>query len=373
MQVLSNTHSYAKTFVGTPYYMSPEQLNEVKYNEKSDIWSLGCLIYELAALVPPFDASNQQELRLRVNTGMFKKLPSCYSEDLNTTIKLMLQRDSSQRPSTEDLLARGIAKGRISLSDKPQIRRKSHIQSGEHDATDAKQHRHAAAAPTSQSSTQHARGGPSVAAPSAEPRHRSDAPHPAKGDRADHKGDALRRESDAARRESDARPEHRDRSERQPHSAAALPGAATLRPAATTTIRPSSGAPCVVQDSRRPTTARSGDASTTMGATSTLQLQAREEAVRARETAAADREKELEKREAALLARERRIVEQERALDKAAAAQNHNHGHGHTHTHVHTPREKVYAHHPHNHHPINRRAGRPLATLNRPNTFDRRA
>jgi len=44
----------AKTYVGTPFYMSPEQINETEYNEKSDIWSLGVVLYEMAALRPPF-------------------------------------------------------------------------------------------------------------------------------------------------------------------------------------------------------------------------------------------------------------------------------------------------------------------------------
>jgi len=102
-RVLSNAASFARTFVGTPYYMSPEQLNEQRYNAKSDIWSLGCLLYELAALVPPFNASNQAQLRVKVNDGRFKKLPS-YSEGLNNILKLMLQKTPANRPSIEELL-----------------------------------------------------------------------------------------------------------------------------------------------------------------------------------------------------------------------------------------------------------------------------
>jgi len=45
---------FAQTHVGTPYYMSPEQINECKYDEKSDIWSAGCLLYEIITLRPPF-------------------------------------------------------------------------------------------------------------------------------------------------------------------------------------------------------------------------------------------------------------------------------------------------------------------------------
>lgn len=55
-RVLNNESQFAFTHVGTPYYMSPEQIHDQKYNEKSDIWSLGCIIYELCALHPPFQA-----------------------------------------------------------------------------------------------------------------------------------------------------------------------------------------------------------------------------------------------------------------------------------------------------------------------------
>lgn len=50
---------FAQTHVGTPYYMSPECISELRYNEKSDIWSAGCILYEMAALRAPFEATNQ--------------------------------------------------------------------------------------------------------------------------------------------------------------------------------------------------------------------------------------------------------------------------------------------------------------------------
>jgi serine/threonine protein kinase len=49
-RVMNHESQFAFTTVGTPYYMSPEQLHDQKYNELSDIWSLGCIVYELCAL-----------------------------------------------------------------------------------------------------------------------------------------------------------------------------------------------------------------------------------------------------------------------------------------------------------------------------------
>lgn len=54
--------AFANTAVGTPLYFSPELVEERQYNERSDMWSLGCLMYELAALRPPFLATNHLAL-----------------------------------------------------------------------------------------------------------------------------------------------------------------------------------------------------------------------------------------------------------------------------------------------------------------------
>ncbi|KAM3602655.1 uncharacterized protein V6R79_008244 [Siganus canaliculatus] len=103
-RLLNHDTSFAKTFVGTPYYMSPEQMNQMSYNEKSDIWSLGCLLYELCALSPPFTAYNQKELAEKIREGRYRRIPYRYSEELNTLLSKMLNLKDYQRPSVESIL-----------------------------------------------------------------------------------------------------------------------------------------------------------------------------------------------------------------------------------------------------------------------------
>ncbi|CAL8317882.1 unnamed protein product [Merluccius merluccius] len=103
-RILNHDTSFAKTFVGTPYYMSPEQINRMSYNEKSDIWSLGCLLYELCALSPPFTAYNQKELAEKIRKGRFTRIPYRYSDELNTLLSRMLHLKDYLRPSVESIL-----------------------------------------------------------------------------------------------------------------------------------------------------------------------------------------------------------------------------------------------------------------------------
>lgn len=63
------------TQTGTPYYASPEVWNDKPYNSKSDIWSLGCVLYETLTLVPPFRAANMNDLYKRVVKGAFDDPP----------------------------------------------------------------------------------------------------------------------------------------------------------------------------------------------------------------------------------------------------------------------------------------------------------
>jgi len=100
---LDSESKFAQTHVGTPYYMSPELVNQQKYNEMSDIWAVGCLVYELAALRPPFDAANQLALALKINKGNFARIPKRYSDSLQFMIQKMLRLRSHERPRVEEL------------------------------------------------------------------------------------------------------------------------------------------------------------------------------------------------------------------------------------------------------------------------------
>lgn len=103
-RILSKETQYASTHVGTPYYMSPEQIIETNYNEKSDIWSTGCVLYEMTALKPPFEAANQLALAKKIKTGKFDRLPLRYSEELQKVVTWMIRVNPQERPTVEDLL-----------------------------------------------------------------------------------------------------------------------------------------------------------------------------------------------------------------------------------------------------------------------------
>ena len=68
-----------QTQTGTPYYCPPEVWKDKPYNEKCDIWSLGCVIYELTSLKPPFLAKNMQELYSKVTAGKYPAIPKHFS------------------------------------------------------------------------------------------------------------------------------------------------------------------------------------------------------------------------------------------------------------------------------------------------------
>lgn len=94
------------TQTGTPYYASPEVWQDKPYDNRSDIWSLGCVIYEMCSLQPPFRANDMKGLCRKVCEGRIPPLPIQYSKDIMHVIKLCLQLDPKQRPTCSNLLSR---------------------------------------------------------------------------------------------------------------------------------------------------------------------------------------------------------------------------------------------------------------------------
>ena len=103
-KILNSTSSYAHTFIGTPYYISPELCKDQPYNDKSDVWSLGCVLYELCTLNHPFEGGTQVEIYEKIMTQKFKAISPEYSLELKKMVDLLLEKDEKKRPKMKDIL-----------------------------------------------------------------------------------------------------------------------------------------------------------------------------------------------------------------------------------------------------------------------------
>lgn len=98
------SHDFASTYVGTPFYMSPEICMAERYIHYSDIWSLGCIMYELCAKEPPFNAKSHFELIQKIKVGNYAPIPIGYSAELRKTIESCLRVNPYHRPDTIQLI-----------------------------------------------------------------------------------------------------------------------------------------------------------------------------------------------------------------------------------------------------------------------------
>ena len=103
----------AVTQTGTPYYAAPEVWENESYNNKCDIWSVGCIAYEMATLHVPFRGTSIHQLYKNIMKGKYTQIPNIYSNDLKNIIKIILCLNPLERPSANDLLNNEIIKNKI--------------------------------------------------------------------------------------------------------------------------------------------------------------------------------------------------------------------------------------------------------------------
>ncbi|KAM3933001.1 serine/threonine-protein kinase Nek5-like isoform 1-T3 [Leptodactylus fuscus] len=120
-RMLNNTMELARTCVGTPYYLSPEICENRPYNNKTDIWSLGCVLYELCTLKHPFEASGLRQLVLKICRGRYEPLSLKYSYDLRTLISQLFKISPRDRPSITSILKKPFLEKRISSFLSPKL------------------------------------------------------------------------------------------------------------------------------------------------------------------------------------------------------------------------------------------------------------
>ncbi|KAK8841140.1 hypothetical protein M9Y10_027340 [Tritrichomonas musculus] len=109
-KVLEHTGDFAKTIVGSPFYLSPEICNGVPYDEKTDIWSLGCVFYEMCTLTPAFSGKNMGNVVMKILLQKQQPIPRTYSKELSKLIDSMLQKEPSDRPSLTQILKMNLFK-----------------------------------------------------------------------------------------------------------------------------------------------------------------------------------------------------------------------------------------------------------------------
>ncbi|XP_035863370.1 serine/threonine-protein kinase Nek1 isoform X5 [Sander lucioperca] len=120
-RVLNSTVELARTCIGTPYYLSPEICENKPYNNKSDIWALGCVLYEMCTLKHAFEAGNMKNLVLKIIRGSYPPVSVHYSQELRSLLALLFKRSPRERPSVSSILDKPFLACRIERFLTPQI------------------------------------------------------------------------------------------------------------------------------------------------------------------------------------------------------------------------------------------------------------
>ncbi|BFZ08682.1 hypothetical protein BsWGS_11721 [Bradybaena similaris] len=114
-RILESSSAMATTLIGTPYYMSPELFSNKPYNYKSDVWALGCCVYEMTTLKHAFNARDMNSLVYKILKGKMPPMPSQYSSELLVLMRSMLLQDPEKRPSVNRILRDPYIKKNIAI------------------------------------------------------------------------------------------------------------------------------------------------------------------------------------------------------------------------------------------------------------------
>eukprot|EP00927_Polykrikos_kofoidii_P067269 TRINITY_DN6277_c0_g1_i1.p1 TRINITY_DN6277_c0_g1~~TRINITY_DN6277_c0_g1_i1.p1 ORF type:complete len:505 (+),score=75.58 TRINITY_DN6277_c0_g1_i1:128-1642(+) len=112
-KVLECTAACAQTQIGTPYYLSPEICMGRPYSWSSDIWSMGCILYEMCARRVPFDAQDLKSLIQKITKGSAPELPPEYSSSLRSLCKEIFEKDPAKRPPAAEILKRPVVQDMV--------------------------------------------------------------------------------------------------------------------------------------------------------------------------------------------------------------------------------------------------------------------
>jgi serine/threonine protein kinase len=112
-KILDSTLDVARTVVGTPSYLSPELCQDIPYNSKSDIWAVGCLLYEMCALHPPFEGQSLIGLFLNIIKAEFKPLPDDSPPGIKDLVSQILVKTPEARPSASAILNQHYVKNHL--------------------------------------------------------------------------------------------------------------------------------------------------------------------------------------------------------------------------------------------------------------------
>ncbi|XP_053177262.1 serine/threonine-protein kinase Nek1-like [Scomber japonicus] len=120
-RVLNSTGELATTLIGTPLYISPEICENKAYNNKSDIWALGCVLYEMCSLQPAFDGGGIKNVCQKIIHCSYPPVPGHYSQELRSLLAQLLDCDPEKRPSVSSILNKPFLCCRIQKFLTPQI------------------------------------------------------------------------------------------------------------------------------------------------------------------------------------------------------------------------------------------------------------